>query len=70
MKTNRDELTELDFDDPMEWVYEVRRRISEKYDHDIRKLMAATAERMREEEAKGRRYVKLPIARRETAAVK
>lgn len=62
---SNEDLTELDFGDPMEWIYEVRRRISEKYDHDIRKLMAATAERMREEEAKGRRYVTLPIARRE-----
>ena len=62
---SNEDLTELDFDDPMEWIYEVRRRISEKYDHDIRKLMAATAERMHEEEAKGRRYVTLPIARRE-----
>ena len=60
---NRDELTELDFEDPMEWVYEVRRRISAKYDHDIDKLFAAMAERQREEEAKGKVYVRLPIAR-------
>ena len=33
MTKSRDELTELDFEDPMDWVYEVRRRISEKCGH-------------------------------------
>ena len=35
MTKTREEMTELDFDDPMDWVYEVRRRISEKYGHDL-----------------------------------
>ena len=30
MTKTRGEMTELDFEDPLDWVYEVRRRISEK----------------------------------------
>ena len=56
--------TELDHEDPMDWVYEVRRRISEKYGHDINRLFAAVAEHQRQEELSGRRrYVRLPIVR-------
>ena len=61
--------TELDYADPMDWVYEVRRRISEKYGHDVRRMAAAAAERMRHEEAKGIRYVRLPIVRRTPTVV-
>ena len=38
MTKSRDELTELDFEDPMDWVYEVRRRISEKCGHNVDRL--------------------------------
>ncbi len=66
----RDELTELDFDDPMDWVYEVRRRISEKYGHDINRIIAASIERQRQDELTGRRhYVRLPIVRRTPTVV-
>ena len=61
---NHEELTESDFEDPLEWVYEVRRRISAKYDYDIHKIFSAMAERQREEEDKGKVYVRLPIVRR------
>lgn len=60
----QDELTELDFEDPVDWVYEVRRRISEKYGHDIGKYMSALREQRAIDESRGIRYGRLPIARR------
>ena len=53
--------TELDYEDPMDWVYEVRRRILEKYGHDVRRMAAAATDRMKRDEANGIRYVRLPI---------
>ena len=66
MVKTREEMTELDFDDPMDWVYEVRRRISEKYGHDLECYTAALLEKRRQDEARGIHvnYVRLPIARR------
>ena len=69
MTKNRDEMTELDFEDPLDWVYEVRRRISEKYGHDLNRYFDALRERRAVDEANGIRYVRLPIARRESAVV-
>ncbi len=71
MTRNRNELTELDFEDPLEWVYEVRRRISEKYGHDIGRYIEALREKQRQDEAKGIRvrYVRLPIVRRAPTVV-
>ena len=67
MTTFRRELTEPDFADPIDWVYEVRRRVSERYGHDIDRYMDALRTKQREDEAKGIHvnYVRLPIARRE-----
>ena len=65
MTKNLNEMTELDFDDPMDWVYEVRRRISEECGHDINRIFDKAIERQRQDELTGRRrYVRLPIARR------
>jgi len=69
MTKSRDELTELDFDDPMEWVYEVRRRISEKCGHSIDRLFEYTAESQRKAEARGVKFVRLPIVRRTPSVV-
>jgi len=69
MTKSRDEMTELDFADPMDWVYEVRRRISERYGHDIRRLFEAVGEEQRKAEARGVKFVRLPIARRTPAVV-
>lgn len=71
MTKTREELTELDFDDPMDWVYEVRRRISEKYGHDLERYTAALLEKRRQDEARGIHvnYVRLPIARRTPSVV-
>lgn len=55
--------TELDYEDPMDWGYEVRRRISAKYGHDVRRMAAAATDRMKRDEANGIRYVRLPIVR-------
>ena len=63
-------MTNIDIDwsdpkymDPLEEVYAVRRAISAKYGHDVHRLFEAVAEHQRIAEAKGRRYVRLPIAR-------
>ena len=71
MTKSRDEMTELDFEDPLEWVYEVRRRISEKYGHDVRRHTEALLEKRRQDEARGIHvnYVRLPIARRTPVVV-
>ena len=69
MIKSREEMTELDFDDPMDWVYEVRRRISEKYGHDLKRYFDALRQRRAVDEANGIHYVKLPIVRREPAVV-
>jgi len=69
MTKSRDEMTELDFADPMDWVYEVRRRISEKHGHDIRRLFEAVGEEQRKAEARGVKFVRLPIVRRTPSVV-
>ena len=71
MTKTREEMTELDFDDPMDWVYEVRRRISEKYGHDLERYTAALLEKRRQDEARGIHvnYVRLPIVRRTPSVV-
>ena len=64
MTKSRDELTELDFEDPMDWVYEVRRRISEKCGHNVDRLFELVSEEQRRAEARGVKFVRLPIVRR------
>ena len=55
--------TEWTFEDPIDEIYAIRAKISAKYGHDVHKIFEAVAEQQRIEEAKGRRYVRLPIAR-------
>ena len=68
-KKIREEMTELDFDDPIDWVHEVRRRISEKYGHDLNRLFEAMKEERRNADATGEHFVRLPIARRMVTSV-
>lgn len=49
--------------DPIEEVYAIRRKISERYGHDIHRIFAAAREAQRRDEANGIKYVRLPIAR-------
>ena len=51
------------YDPVLEEIYDVRRRISERYGHDVYRLAEAIAKQQRIEEARGRKYVRLPIAR-------
>ena len=51
------------YDPVLEEVYAIRRNISEKYGHDTDRYFAAMLERHKDDEAKGIRYVRLPIAR-------
>ena len=54
---------ELITTDPIEEIYAIRKKISARYGHDVFRLAEAIAEQQRVEEAKGRKYVRLPIAR-------
>ena len=69
MTKSRHELTELDFEDPMDWVYEVRRRISEKCGHNVDRLFELVAEEQRRAEARWVKFVRLPIVRRAPTVV-
>ena len=57
------------YDDPLDEVYAIRRRISAKYGNDIHQIFAAAREEQRRAEARGVQYVRLPIVRREPAVV-
>ena len=50
------------YQDPVVEVYAIRRAVSAKYGHDVYRLAEAIAAQQREAEAKGRKYVRLPIA--------
>ena len=50
-------------EDPIEEIYAIRERISERYGHDIHRLFAAARERRIQDEANGIKYIRLPIAR-------
>lgn len=52
-----------EFVDPIDEVYSIRRKISSHYGHDIRKIVEAAREWMKQDEADGRVYVSFPSAR-------
>ncbi len=49
--------------DPMEEIYAIRREISEQYGHDVHLVFEAMRKEQDELEAKGVKFVRLPIAR-------
>jgi hypothetical protein len=52
------------YDPVMEEIYAARRKISERYNHDVWRIAQAAHERMLRDEATGRRkYVRLPVVR-------
>ena len=51
------------YDPVLEEIYAIRRKISERYGHNVYRLAEAVAERQRMAEATGRKYVSLPVAR-------
>ena len=51
------------YDPVLEEIYAIRRKISERYGHDIHRYVAAMRELHKDDEAKGRKYVRLPVAR-------
>ena len=63
-------MSALTLEDPiMDEVYAVRRKISERYGHDIHRLSEAMRQRKANDEANGIHYVKLPIARHNPVVV-
>ena len=63
-------MSAITLEDPiMDEVYAVRRKISERYGHDVHRLFEAMRQRKAKDEANGIRYVELPIVRREPAVV-
>ena len=57
------------YDDPLDEVYAIRRRISAKYGNDIHLIFAAAREEQRRAEAMGVQYVSLPFVRRGSVVV-
>ena len=51
------------FDDPIDEIYAIRRKISARFGNNIRRIAEAAKEWRRRDEAAGRKYVSLPIAR-------
>ncbi len=51
------------YDPVLEEIYAIRRKISERYGHDIHRYIEAMRELHKDDEAKGIKYVRLPIAR-------
>jgi len=61
---------EFDFDDPMDEIYAIRKKRSQQFGHDIRRIVQAACERMHRDLASGtRNYVRLPIVRRPPSVV-
>ena len=56
------------FDDPMDEIYAMRRKVAEKYDYSLDLIFEAAAARQREDEAKGMVYIRLPIVRNKAMA--
>ena len=56
------------FDDPMDEIYAMRRKVAEKYDYSLDRIFEAAAVRQREDEAKGMVYIRLPIVRNKAMA--
>ena len=51
------------YKDPIEEIYALRAKISTKYGHSSDRYFNAMIERHKDDEAKGIKYVRLPIAR-------
>lgn len=51
------------YEDPMDEIYAIRRMISERYGHDVRRIAEAAREWRRQDEAAGRKYITLPATR-------
>ena len=56
-------MDDIEFEDPIEEVYAVRRKISSRYGNNIRKIVEAAHEWMQQDESEGRVYVTFPSAR-------
>ena len=52
-----------DYDDPIDEIYAIRRKISEQYGHDVNCYFDAMIARQSESESQGTAFVRLPIAR-------
>lgn len=51
------------YEDPIDEIYAIRRKISAQFGNNIRKIAEAAKEWRRQDEASGRKYVSLPSAR-------
>ena len=54
---------DCNFEDPIDEIYAIRRKISAKFGNNIRRIAEAAKEGRRRDEAAGVKYVRLPIAR-------
>ena len=53
----------FDYEDPIDEVYAIRRKIASQFGYSIRRIAEAAKEWRKRDEASGRKYVKLPTAR-------
>ena len=51
------------YDDPIDEIYAIRRKISEQYGHDVNCYFDAMIARQSESKSQGAAFVRLPIAR-------
>lgn len=54
---------EWNFEDPIDEIYAIRRKISAQFGNDLRRIAEAAREWRQRDEAAGVRYVRLPSAR-------
>lgn len=54
---------EWNFEDPIDEIYAIRRKVSSMYGHNVDRMFEAMVERQRISESEGHRIVRLPIER-------
>ena len=54
---------EWNYEDPLDEIYAIRRKISAQFGNNIRRIAEAAKEWRKRDEAAGFKYVSLPIAR-------
>ena len=54
---------EWNYEDPLDEIYAIRRKISAQFGNNIRRIAEAAKEWRKRDEAVGFKYVRLPIAR-------
>ncbi len=54
---------DLEYEDPIDEIYAIRKELSAEYGHDLNRIFADADAWRKRDEAAGFKYVRLPIAR-------